>query len=102
MSADETQFESDDITGEPVQPTDATTAEKARIESLIVSGAEPEISFYQYSDDWGVWGHRMELSTHGVHIVPDDITAITDNTDWSFIGCEDESVMFEGPLPDEE
>jgi hypothetical protein len=37
----------------------------------------------------------MEFSSQGIHVVPNDISAITEQTDWSFIGVKDGAIMFE-------
>ena len=82
-----------------IKPTDETKAEKDRINSLIETTERKEIDFYGYTEkDDKYWGYRMEINTNDVHITPNDITLITKNTDWSFTGCRNGSVLFEGQL----
>lgn len=89
------------IVGEPIQESDRdkAEAERDRVSSLIGKPSEA-ISFYQYTDDSEVWGHRMEISTENIHVIPIDIDWIRDETNWSFIGCKNGAVMFEGVLPE--
>jgi hypothetical protein len=63
-----------------------------RINKLTETTEHKEIELYEYS----FGGYRLEIPTDGIHLVPNDITAIVDNTDWSFTGCKDGSVTFEG------
>jgi hypothetical protein len=82
--------------GTRVKESPETRNERERINSLTVTDNDYEITFFAYSDDGEIWGHRMEISTEDTHVVPADITEITEDTDWSFIGCKDGAVMFEG------
>lgn len=88
--------------GTPIreEDTSAAEAEADRIATLINHPeAVDNITFYQYEDE-DVWGHRLEIDTLGLHIIPDAIDTITEQTSWSFIGVKDAAVMFEGSIPD--
>jgi hypothetical protein len=81
--------------GSRVKKSPETRNERERINSLTVTNDKKDITFFAYTDDGEIWGHRMEIATDDTHVVPADITEITENTDLSFIGCKDGSVMFE-------
>lgn len=76
------------------QVTDTTKVRRVEkhVNKLVRTSETLSVELFAYDFD----GYRMEVSTEDTHVAPDDITQITEHTDWSFIGCKDGSVMFEG------
>jgi len=78
--------------GEPL--TNGTKLDRVedRINGLTNTTKHMSVELFSYS----FAGFRLEIPTDGTHVVPDDIEQITEHTDWSFTGCKDGSVLFEG------